>query len=67
MAGLVGCSHSTVAHGAGTLRAHGGRRMAQSNKAVETDAQVRPRALRASILVRRSPLRYTSAGIALRA
>ena len=32
------------------------------NKAVETDAQVRPRACwRASILVRRSPLRYASA------
>jgi hypothetical protein len=32
--------------------------MSTSNKAVETDAQVRPRAWwRASILVRRSPLR----------
>jgi hypothetical protein len=28
------------------------------NKAVETDAQVRPRTACASILVRRSPLRY---------
>jgi hypothetical protein len=31
------------------------------NKAVNTDAQVRPRAQRASILVRRLPLRYASA------
>jgi hypothetical protein len=30
------------------------------NRPVETDAQVRPRAARASILVRRSPLRYAA-------
>jgi hypothetical protein len=33
----------------------------QSNRAVETDAQLRPRACwRASVFVRRSPLRYAA-------
>jgi hypothetical protein len=30
------------------------------NKAVNADAQVRPRAVRASVLVRRLPLRYAA-------
>jgi hypothetical protein len=38
-----------------------------ANKAVDTDAQGRPRLWRSEFLGRRSLLRYTSAGVSFRA